>query len=105
MSSAETRRERTAPAHKNELTHNNATTRRIDSPQVRVRGESLPYQPPQKRLFPCVAIHFRDGFGQGNSLGASVDTVLRVGAFLNSARPHQCRKPLAFIHRSRGVHI
>src|SRR5438309_380984 len=30
---------------------------------------------------------------------------LRVGAFLNSSRPHDCRDPLALVHRSRGMHI
>src|SRR5712692_3348058 len=32
-------------------------------------------------------------------------TVLCVGTFLDAARTHECRKTLAFIHRSRGVHI
>src|SRR5260370_31082048 len=62
-------------------------------------------KPLEKRSFPRVAIHFGDGLCQRNALGASVDAVLRVGAFLNAAGPHESRKALALIHRSRGVHV
>src|SRR5258707_343998 len=65
----------------------------------------LPYKPAEEGLLPRVAVHFRDGLGQGNALGTSVDAVLRVGTFRNAARTHESRKALALIHRSRGVHI
>src|SRR5260370_28713263 len=62
-------------------------------------------KPPEKRLFPRVAINFRDGLCERNALGTSVNAVLRVGAFLNAAGTHDRAEPLALIHRSRGVHI
>src|SRR6266481_6415445 len=65
----------------------------------------LPYKPAEKCLFPSVAVYFRDGLGQGNALGASMNAVLRVGAFLYAARTHESHKALALIHRSRGVHV
>src|ERR1700674_2879617 len=105
MSSAETRRERTRPAHKNELTHKKTRTRRIDFPQYADCGESLPYKPSEKRLFPHVAVHFGDGLGEGYALGASLHAVLRVGAFLDAAGSHERAEPFALIHCARRVHI
>ena len=58
-----------------------------------------------KRLLPRVAIHLSNGLRQRNPFGASVHTVLRVGAFLNSPGSHDRREPLALVHRSRGMHI
>src|SRR5713226_875657 len=105
MSSAETRRARTSPAHTNELTHKKARMRRIDFPQVRVCGESLPYKPAEKRLFPGVAVHFGDGLRQRDALRASVHAVLCVRAFLDAAGTHERAESLALIHRARWVHI
>src|SRR5713226_6518972 len=105
MSSAETRRVSTSPADKNELTHKMARTRRIVFPQVSECGESLPYKPADERLFPHVAVYFRDGLGQRDSLGTRMHAVLCVRAFLDAAGTHQRAQPLALVHRSRGVHI
>src|SRR5437879_2212218 len=73
--------------------------------QITVCGESLPYKPAKKRLFPRVAIYFRDGLGERHALGASMHGVLRVGTLLNAAWTHESRKALALIHFSRGMHI
>src|SRR5256886_3870267 len=105
ISSAEVRRAKKSPAHRQVLRHKPARTRRMHFPQAADSGESLPYKPAEKRLFPRFAVYFRDGLGQGNALGASTNAVLRVGAFLYAARTHESRKALAFIHRSRGVHV
>ena len=79
--------------------------RRIEFPQNTECGESFPQKPAEQRLFPRVAIHFRDGFCKRNALGASVNAVLRIGAFLNAAGAHQRLQALALIHRARGVHV
>src|SRR6266852_5296453 len=53
----------------------------------------LPYQPPQQRLFPCLAVNFGERFGQRNFLGASFDAILRVGAILDPAIAHHGKQP------------
>jgi hypothetical protein len=64
-----------------------------------------PYKPSEKRLFACVMVDGGDGFRQWNVLGASMHAVLRVGAILNAPWAHECRKPFAFVHRARGMHV
>src|SRR6266852_8469305 len=105
MSSAEARREDRNPAHNKELTHKKARIRRIDFPQVTDCGESLPYKPAEKRLFPRVPVYFGDGLGERNTLGAGMHTVLRVSAFLDAPGTHERTKPFTLVHRSSRVQI
>src|SRR5256885_2896184 len=105
MSTEEAKRTKKTQPHRQELRHRKATTRRIHFSQIADCDESLPYKPAKKRLFPGAAVPFGDGLGQGNALGTSTDTVLRVGTFLDAAGTHDRREPLALVHRSRGVHV
>src|SRR5438309_5033076 len=57
----------------------------------RTGAGGLPGKPAEKRLFPRVAVYFRDGLGQGNALGTSMNAVLRVGALLDATRTHERR--------------
>src|SRR5436305_15134214 len=79
---------------------------RMESPQiVRTNGESLPYQPAKQRLFPCLAIYFRERFRQRNFLGARFHAILSVGAIFNPAVSHRSAQPLFGVHRAGGMHI
>src|SRR6267143_5541768 len=105
MSSAEAENARKKPAHKQPLTHKKAKTRRISFPQNPNCDESLPYKPPEQRLFPGVAVDGGNRVRQRNVFGAGMNTVLRVGAILDSARAHNRREPLALVHRARRMHV
>src|SRR3954454_4559589 len=99
---------RNAAAAITEPKTHNPTVRmwRMKSPQiVRTNGESLPYQPSKQRLFPCLAIYFRERFCQRNFLGAGLHAILCVGAILYAAVSHRSQQPLFGVHGAGRMHI
>src|ERR1700730_7222314 len=75
------------------------------SPRSKLRTESFPHKPAEKRLFPYVSVYGGYRFGQGNALRAGLDAVLRVGAVLNSPGPHDRGQALAFVHCAGGMQV
>src|SRR2546429_784671 len=62
-------------------------------------------KPAKQGLFPCVTIHFGDGFGERNVFRAGLYAILRVGAFLHAARTHQRFQAFALVHCAGGVDV
>src|SRR5438445_3837635 len=81
-------------------------TARIRSPSENWQGEfTLLYEPAEQSLLPRGAVHFRDGFGEWNSLGAGLHTILSIGAILNAAGFHQGSEPFLRVHRAGRMQV
>src|SRR6266436_2762464 len=79
---------------------------RIRSPSENWQGEfTLLYEPAEQSLLPRGAVHFRDGFGEGNSLRAGLHAILGIGAILNAAGLHQGSEPFLRVHRADRMHV
>src|ERR1700675_2786326 len=96
-----------------ESTNTTAKHTQIDS-VTRMRGMSflllknywiLPYQPPEQRLFPCLAVDLRQRFGQGDFLRTGLHAILCVGAVFDPTVAHNRRDAFLGMHRSGRVHI
>src|SRR5882724_13288495 len=79
---------------------------RIRSPSENWQGEftSL-YEPAEQSLLPRGTVHFRDGFGEWNSLRAGLHAILSIGAILNAAGFHQGSEPFLGVHRACRMHV
>src|SRR5579863_2033138 len=77
----------------------------LTSTPTALSGESLPYQPAEKRLFPCRPLNFGKRFGERDALWASDDTVLSVGAIFDATVAHRSLKALFGMHRTGRMHI
>src|SRR4029077_18589102 len=93
------------PARKWRETEKRRGLSAFNLPEILRRGESLPYQPAEQGLFPCLTIDFGERFGERDFLRAGFHAVLRVRAILDAAVAHRGLQTFFGVHSAGGVHI
>jgi hypothetical protein len=66
---------------------------------------TLADEPAEHGPLPRFAIHGRDRFGKRDVLGTRIDTVLRIGAFPDTARTEESFDALLSVHGARRMHV